>query len=37
MKKLITMIGAAAAAFGLYADTVNLEPNATSAEAGDEW
>ena len=31
MKKLITMIGAAAAAFGLYA--VDLEPTATSAEA----
>ena len=35
MKKLITMIGAAAAAFGLYADTANLEPTATSAEAGE--
>ena len=33
MKKLITMIGAAAAAFGLYAETVDLEPTATSAEA----
>ena len=35
MKKLITMIGAAAAAFGLYADTANLEPTATSAEADE--
>lgn len=38
MKKLITMIGAAAAAFGLYAETVApvaLEPTATSAEADE--
>lgn len=35
MKKLITMIGAAAAAFGLYAETVDLVSSAISAEAGE--
>ncbi len=37
MKKLITMIGAASAAFGLYAETVALVPNATSAEVDDMY
>ena len=37
MKKLITMIGVAAAVFGLYADEDVFNPTATSAEDGEMY